>query len=669
MKGRIRTWMVASLLFAINVWLNWPLFQNGAQPYRGSIEAGYAGIARYFASQPDVWGWNPFVYCGLPTQYTYLPVVPYTVSLLHWLRPEMDALHAYRIVVALFACLGPVTLFLFAAYASGSRRWALAAAVAYTFCSPSYDLFQTIDKDRGLLPIPWRLHVMVKYGEGPHNAGLTLVPLALLMIWKAAREGGRRRIILAALALAAVALTHWIAALALAVACLALMLTHVRQDGSGFRNVRIVQAGVLAYLLACFWLTPDFVRTVAFNWPKDAFGYQMANQERLVLVGIVAALLLTWWLFRNAVKYRYLCFVTLCFLFFAALAEAHYAHGIDPMPESRRYAMEMELFLALALAEWFRTGWMAGGVVNRACVLVPLLMLVADGIPQAQRYRSNGYVNFVLRPQEQTIEYQMARRLRELNPKGRVYVSGGLRFRLNSWFDIAQTLGTFDSGLRNRSPLAFDDGFRKELGVRAGREADDAILYLQAMGVEYVVIHGPRSQEYYRDIRNPSRFEGRLERVYSENDDSIYRVPFRSLAHQLWSSEVPEGRLPVQLETFGAAVADPERPLLSLERMHSRRYRIRGGPISEGKLIQVLMSYDPGWKAWQAGSAVAVRPDPLGFLTIQARPSDRTDIVLEFGPTLERRIAAGISFLTALAALVVWIFGRGRGNLGSVHGI
>src|SRR5215472_6910193 len=120
-------------LFALNLALNIPLFQSGEMPYRGSIEGGYAAMARFFSAHPNPWGWNPTQYCGLPAQFTYLPGLPYLVATTHWLAPSIEIDHAYRIVAATFACLGPATLFLFAVYFTGSRWWALAAALAYTF--------------------------------------------------------------------------------------------------------------------------------------------------------------------------------------------------------------------------------------------------------------------------------------------------------------------------------------------------------------------------------------------------------------------------------------------------------------------------------------------------------------------------------------------------------
>ena len=97
------------------------MFLRGELPFRGSIEGSYAGMARFVAAHPNPWGWNPLPYGGLPTQFLYVPLVPYFSAV--WIRalpgvaPEM----VYRTIVALATCLGPVTLFLFVLRFTESR--------------------------------------------------------------------------------------------------------------------------------------------------------------------------------------------------------------------------------------------------------------------------------------------------------------------------------------------------------------------------------------------------------------------------------------------------------------------------------------------------------------------------------------------------------------------
>ena len=96
----------------MNVGLNAPLFLPGELPYRDSIEAGYASIAHFISLHPNPWGWNPTVYCGLPTQFTYLPVLPYLASMAHWVAPGLDVPYAYRLITSTVTCLGRNTPFI-----------------------------------------------------------------------------------------------------------------------------------------------------------------------------------------------------------------------------------------------------------------------------------------------------------------------------------------------------------------------------------------------------------------------------------------------------------------------------------------------------------------------------------------------------------------------------
>src|ERR1035437_4427981 len=133
--------LLALTILLLNLWLNAPLFMTGELPFRGSVEGGYVSMSRFLSQHPNPWGWNPFPYCGLPVQFMYVPALPYLSALGIRLLPHVSPDLVFRTIVALATCLGPVTLFFFALPFTGSRRWALAAALAYSFLSPSYGLF------------------------------------------------------------------------------------------------------------------------------------------------------------------------------------------------------------------------------------------------------------------------------------------------------------------------------------------------------------------------------------------------------------------------------------------------------------------------------------------------------------------------------------------------
>src|SRR5207302_3153704 len=196
--------------------------------------------------------------------------------------PHVAPDNIFRTIVSVATCFGPVTLFFFSLHFTGRKRWALAAALAYSFLSPSYGLFSAIEKDRGIVQLPWRIQVLAKYGEGPHNAGLALLPIALLALWNAGKRRGFASIFAAAILLAAIPLTNWLSAFALAIA--SALLLFAAWGEPEFRVWRPLAAAGLAYLLAAFWLTPSFIRIIAFNWPADSFGYHFHAQQRWLLL-------------------------------------------------------------------------------------------------------------------------------------------------------------------------------------------------------------------------------------------------------------------------------------------------------------------------------------------------------------------------------------------------
>ena len=600
-------------------------------------------MARFYAQHPNPWAWNPLQYGGLPAQFVYVPGVPYVSGAISHLFAPAAPDYVYRLMTSMLACLIPSTFFLFIVFSTGSLRWAVAAALAYTVFSPVYGLVRVIDQDRGGVLLPWHLQVLVKYGEGPHNAGLALMPLALAAVWKAGAGRSYGSVFLAAALLAAVALTNWVAALATAFCVLMLLLTLA--DTPEFRLRRVLGAGLLGYGLACFWLTPSFVRTIAFNWPADAFNYSVQQQQTGRLLGLAASLAAIRLLFRRLwPDRRYMCFTVLCFFGFAWCVVWFYSYGLNVIPESRRYALEFEIFLIAALFEFFRLMWSSRNPSNRVAAIFPACFLLAVGLPQAWHFVTQNFASRHPFPKEETIEYRLARRLDELHPQGRIHATGGLRFRLNSWFDLAQTGGGFESGLTSRQVLSLAHCVRTA-------QCGDPVDALRALGVEYLVVHGRKSREHYRDLHD-SGFDQRLEAVHREEDDTIYRVPFSSLAHLV----KPEER---DLSGYAASLRDPARPRLSAVWRGDSALDV-DGPVEDGMLVSVQVRAEDGWSASQEGRPLSVDRDALGWILLKPTPSAATRISLQFGGTAEQHAMACLSAGVWLSALVALLKGRGR---------
>jgi hypothetical protein len=640
---RLATPLLALAIFLLNVWLNAPLFMAGDLPFPGSIERGYVGMARFVSQYPSPWGWNPYPYCGLPTQFMYVPGLPYFTALWIRLLPNVTPDTIYRTIVSLMTCLGPVTLFLMALHLTCNRKWAFIAAVSYSLISPSYALFPAVEKDRGVAQLPWRIQVLAKYGEGPHNTALTLLPLALVALFRAATEYGYRRIFIAAVVLAAIPLCNWVGAFALAISSVILLLAAWGEPKFQYRST--LAAAGLAYLLACFWLTPSFIKTIAFNWPVDSFAYHLKQEQVWLLAGMLGGALAIRVAFRVFRGSTYFCMVTLGAFVFGWVATAFYVYGLDTIPESRRYAVEFELFAALAIVEALRLAVRNPNSTVRMCAWGAAGVMLLVGSPQLYAYVAQGYSWRPAAP-EKTIEYRLGQWMAQHPPQGRVFASGGMRFRLNSWFDLPQVGGGFETGLQNRVPydLSYD--------IRAGHDANAALLELTALDAQYVVIHGPKSKEYYRDFQRPERIAVSLPAVYHIEDDTIYALPARPMAHIATREE-----LAGSLAGYVGGIEDTGRPALQTKWLDAGALDI-DGPSADRYPIAVQVNADPGWRATQDGRDLAMESDHLGFIVLMPRASANTHVELRYHGTLEQRLMACLSALAWVGALVVFFKSR-----------
>jgi len=243
-------------------------------------------------------------------------------------------------------------------------------------------------------------------------------------------------------------------------------------------------------------------------------------------------------------------------------------------------------------------------------------------------------------------------------PEGRVFASGGLRFRMNAWFDLPQVGGGFETGLTNRMPWDLAYQVRTGKDARAGHETADTLLQLKAMNTQYLVIHGPKSREYYRDYVHAERLTAALAPVYHEEDDTIYGLPARPLANLVSREELPGERAaakPWVLERYIAAMEDASRPVLQTRWLRTDALAIDGAAPA-GRLIAVRVNADPGWRATEDGREIPIETDNLGFMVVRPFAAAALHIELEYRATAEPRIMAAVSVLAWTAAFAALIF-------------
>jgi hypothetical protein len=622
----------------------------------GSIEAAFIGISRFIIGhwrELLVPGWFPLWYTGIPAQNTYPPLLHALVALAAGTAAVSPA-HAYHWVTALFYCLGPVTLFALVLRLSGSRWAAFFAGAFYSALSPAGWLIPKAAAGIGEIWRPIRLRDMVAWGEGPHISSLTLLPIALLLLDLSLDRKRPRYFALAVIGLASVALTNVLGSVALVLGVAACLLAK-----AGWRNAGLTALiAAAAYCLAMPWIPPSTIATIRAN--AEYMGADYSGAYRALPLWLTGALIVLG-LLKAVVRRKPIAFqFAVFFAFLTAVPPLVDAWaGIPILPQPERYQVEMEMGVAVLAALTIHT--MLSRAPRRAKWLVTAVLVLTLILPlRAYRRFARGFLIQTI-DITTTSEWKTAQWLNGNWTGARVMLPGSSSFWLTAFSDTPELGGGVDQGaILPVIPMA---KYQIWTGDGAGsREAEIAVLWLKALGVEAVAVSQPGSTEVYKDFRNPNKFEGVLEPLWRDGGDVLYRVgPHRSLAHVMLRTDlavrVPANGLDVEvLRPYVAAIDDSQYPVAEFEPTNSRSATIRT-ELPAGGVISIQIPWHPGWHAQIDGHPEPVGKDGLGFMYLQpSGVGGPVQVTLVYDGGKEMRVARWLSGLTALLLVVAYFF-------------
>jgi hypothetical protein len=258
------------LLLLINITVSRALWLASFTNQLGSVEGSYISISRYALQH---WGdlqWFPWWFCGMPFLQVYQPGLHLTVAGLAAFfhsTPE----RTYHVVTAALYCLGPISLYALCHRATGRRDYALFAGLVYSLFSPASLVSSVIRADLGGLWLARRYQTLVHYGEGPHIAVLTLLPLVILSldhIWfPSRRDTSERRMwsLILIILLAAVVLTNWPSSIGVSFAIAAYVLSCIGTAKYGALLLRLLGCCTIAFLLLCPLVPLSVIAAVPLN--------------------------------------------------------------------------------------------------------------------------------------------------------------------------------------------------------------------------------------------------------------------------------------------------------------------------------------------------------------------------------------------------------------------
>jgi hypothetical protein len=635
------------MLLAVNIYIVQDLFGVEYTQHMGSPEGAFMAIARGWLEQPRDMLWWPYTDAGMPLQHSYFALVPGLTAALAKVAGWPPA-HAFHAVSALAFCLGPVALFIMAWRMTGAVGASLGAALAYSLCSPSI-VFRRVLIDLGDPQASRRLQNLVFYGEAPHILSLALLPIAVLLLYRALQGRGWSAVWLAGL----VAAANAFGAVTLGIAAVCLLLA--METGAAWKGLgKVLVIGALAYLWISPLIPPSLIGTIARNSPATLGDFRSTTGSLIATAAIALILLLA----RTAAfQLGGPLILRVSALMTAALGgivAVFMQFGAAVLPQPHRYHLGFELaaciFAAFGIQQAIgKAGrWLKAGVVT---------LLVAAATVQLVHLRN--YARQMIQPIdiESRVEYRIARWLNQHLPGARVMAPGSTGFWLNVFADNPQLSNGHEPSAPNwMQRIAV---YTIQSGQNAGAaDGEISVKWLRLFGVQAIVVAGPSSQEIYHAIADPTKFEGLLPVLWREGEDSIYAVPQRSkslvyaIPESAIVSRAPIHGLDVEpLEPALAALDDPSLPIPDTvwDTRHSAAIHAN---LRSGQAIWVQMNYHPGWRAAVNGRPARVHPDAAGLTVIEPDCTGNCEIRLRFGPGLELVLAIAASVLVMAGALV-----------------
>ena len=267
---------------------------------------------------------------------------------------------------------------------------------------------------------------------------------------------------------------------------------------------------------------------------------------------------------------------------------------------------------------------------------------------------------------QRRVEYKTPEWLWRNFPDQRVYLSGSLQFWGNVWNDIQQDGGGSLQGILNPMlPVAL-------WRVANDQHPDLVLHWLQTMGVDIVIVPGPKSQEPYKDFRNQALYDAHFSLVRDDGEGNrYYRVPRRVPGilrvvdrNKIMAAQpIPAEYEDEQVRAYAEAIeAEPPGG--------DARDRARGNwkgsdefdveaETRAGEALLVQETYDPYWRAYSDGKRQRIWRDVVGLMVVDLPPGKHS-IRMVFETPLEIIVGRVVTLATFVLCCWLLVVGYSR---------
>jgi hypothetical protein len=648
MPKRFNRIHAAAIIFILNAIVCARLFVTEYTAYFGSVEGSFIALTRAMANLSWTAGWWPLWNNGMPFENTYFPFLPALSGATSALTGWSPAL-AFHFVSAIAFSLGPVALFLFAHTISKDLPRSFFAGLIYSLFSPACLLVSQLAADSGGINAHRRLFCLVFWGETPHTVGLSIIPVTLALVFLYAQRRTPLTGIAAALAMGATVLTNSFATVTLFFGVVCMLMSEVI-PWSAKTVVRLAVLAIAAYALISPWLPPSLLYLIATNPMKEGY---TATTGRELGIGLLVAGTIALAIFARAKGFApQTRFAILLGWLTITPTLMFYWAGWNPLPQSARYQLELDMMIALLIA-----GAIPASVLAKRTVWIAIAVACFG-----QAVLMRDYADKLIQPANPAaqIEYRIAKAFEHLVPNQKVMTGGSALFWLNVFTDQPQVDGGHTPTAPNLEQMIA--AFTIYEGTKFGaKEGEIAILWLKAFGARALAVSEETGKQTLKAVHKPHQFQGLLPELWREGGDVIYGVPSKDLsiarvipAQSLVKKPPTDGLDTKELVGFVAALEDPTMPPANLKWESWGKATITAN-MAKGQVIAIQMNHDKGWTVTNG----RIVKDGLGLLAIEPESSGPVTVTLEYTGSTERTLVRAASIVSMLAA-GVWIGFRRR---------
>lgn len=645
------------LLIAV-VWLNLYIgrefFTVETSARMNSMQGFWVAMARWAGSAWWTPTWWPYWDAGMPFEYTYAPGIPALTALIAKLQ-GVSELRALHMLSGLVFTLGPAALYLSLWRLTRSAAWSFAAAVAYSILSPALLIAPNQSFAFSTLWSAERLYLIADWDELPHMGALVLWPIAVLCLFRIIETRRWSWVATGALVMSAMVYASAFGTTLLVISALCV----IAATGLTRSTLALIGiTGALTYLASCLAIPPSLMRLIRIAADSHGHGWSAKSWTSLALTALVWTILLPW--LHRRVKDSYLRFFILFTTTSLLIVWMYDFLGHQFIPQPDRYKLELSLGLAVACVFSLRPIWKRLTSPLQLALLTLLVALAAEQIVAQRIFAKNDLWG---RDITQTIEYRAAKWMdAHLPPDARVMLPGSMAQWLNAFSQRPQwTGGSWATAPNPKQQRALEAVYGEQGAI------DGSLTWYRAFGVQAVAVSGAKSPEFWKPFADKTKYNGKLQVLWTEEDTTLYRVPVRiqSLAHA-----IPEDARSTNnwdaIKHYVAALDAERLPGLTFKWESPNQAKIEGNVLT-GEAVSVQLTHHAGWTATANGHTAPLESDGIGLIWIRPPCNGSCKIDLIYTGGAELILSRWASSITLLALAMILIWSRNRSVLISVH--